>query len=126
MSLGNLIYTALTGINQSFKIHPVFAPQEAAPPWITYRINQEFDQNEISYQIGGPMNPYWATFFVTVWSKSYAESDALTETILAHLHTVRNFEGFQQIQFMGRTDLGDPELILFGVELRFRGYTTEV
>ena len=126
MSLGNLIYSALAGVDENYTVYPVFAPQEAAPPWITYRIDQSSDQDEFSYQIGGAMNPYWSTFYTTVWSMSYAESDKLATTILTHLHSVRSIQGFQQIQFMGRTDLGDPELILFGVELKFRGYTTEV
>lgn len=128
MTLAQLIYSAASSFDPDYQVYPVFAPQEVDPPWITYRINQTSEQDEISYQLGGDMNPYWATFYVTIWTKDYSVTDSLVQPLIAHMHAIRGdgYSSFQRVQFMGREDLGDPELILFGADIKFRGYTAEV
>lgn len=128
MTLANLVYSATASFNSEYKVYPVYAPQEANPPWITYRINQTSEQDELSYQLDGEMNPYWATFYVTVWTKNYNELDALIQPFIGHMYQIRGEgdTGFQRVQFMGREDLALDDLTLFGADLKFRGFTTQI
>lgn len=124
MTLASAIYAAIQGLES--QVYPVIAPQEADPPWLTYRIDQSSDEDELSYQINGQMNPYWATFYLTVWTKSYAESDAKATSYLDPLLKYSNGFEIQKIIYLGRQDLADPDLNLFGIQLKLKCFTVEV
>ena len=123
MSLAVAIYDALKGFGD--KVYPVIAPQEETPPWVTYRIDQSSDDDELTYQIGGDLNPYWATFYVTIWTLSYQESNSKVEPYIQYLIDYEQVN-LQRINYFGRSDLADPELGLFGIQMKFRAYTVEV
>ena len=111
MTLAAAIYAAVKDLED--QVYPIFAPQEAEPPWLTYRIDQSNDDDELSYTIKGQMNPYWATFYLTVWTKSYSDTDARVETYIGPLLQYKSGLEIQKIIFLGRQDLGDPDLNLF-------------
>lgn len=123
MSLASSIYQALKG--QPLSAYPVLAPQEAEPPWITYRIDQSSDRDNISYQIDGTLNPYWANFFITIWTPTFGEADSLVEQYVKHLSTFKSDE-IQQVFYTGRKDMASADLTMFGIELNFQCSTREV
>lgn len=123
MSLAVAIYEAIKGFGD--KVYPVIAPQEETPPWVTYRIDQSSDEDQLTYQIGGDLNPYWATFYVAVWTLSFPESNAKVEPYVQALVNYTS-PNLQKIEYFGRVDLADPDLGLFGIQMKFKGYTVEV
>lgn len=123
MTLGSAVYASFSELGDSF--YPVIAPQEAQPPWVTYRVDQSSDDDELTFNVDGSMNPYWATVYVTIWSLNYSESDAKVETYLQHLLNYKSQE-IQQIFYFGRQDLADPELGMFGIQMKLKYFTAEV
>ena len=123
MSLSTAIYAALSQLDDP--IYPVFAPQEAVPPWVTYRINQSSDEDELTFTVDGTMNPYWAVVYITIWSLNYNLTDSKVEEYLQSLLNYQS-EEIQQIFYFGREDLGDPDLNLFGAQLKLKCFTREV
>lgn len=130
MTLANLIYSAASSFNASYQVYPLGAPQEGEPPWITYRVTQisEQDSDQLTYQLGGAMNPYWATFYITIWNKTFDQVDSEVQPFVAHMLKIRG-DGrtrFQKIEFLGREDMDVDDLTLFGSDLKFRGFTVEI
>ncbi len=123
MTLASAIYAAVKDLE--VQVYPILAPQESKPPWLTYRVDQSSDEDELTYQTNGQLNPYWAVFYLTVWSESYAETDTKVEQYILSLFAYRSAQ-IQRIFFYGRQDLGDPDLGLFGCQLKFKCFTVEV
>lgn len=76
MSIQTGLFTTLKGLVNN-KVYPMVAPQNTAPPYITYQRISTFDTQTIE----GTQSLDLARFQISIYSKNYIESVNLAESV---------------------------------------------
>ena len=88
------------------RVYPIFAPAEAAAPYIVYRRLQ----TQQDYGMEGPSNPVNPTFRLTVWHERYEGAVALGEALRVAIDAYQRGQvaGVQAMSVADRSDAFEP------------------